>query len=178
VAQRLAINDAYYDGRLQRSLNLPLPVLSPPRQSEDAGDTSDMNLSDAGQHTAADTLRRDTHAFSAEEAIRSRVETRDTDASTLRGDSDGENDGEESRYASKPRRPISDTITRTYNRFESLADQTVQYVMSDSDEGSWEGGRSQTAHANKRRRIESEVRPGQVRRASKRSYWASKVQAE
>jgi hypothetical protein len=178
VAQRLAINDAYYDGRLQRSLNLPPPMPSPPRRSEDAGDTSEMNLSDAGQHTAADTLRRNTHAFSAEEAARSGVETGDTDVSAQRYEFGAEEDGEESRYASKPRRPIADTITRTYNRFESLADQTVQYVMSDSDEGSWEGGRSQTAHANKRRRIESEVRPGQVRRASKRSYWASKVQVE
>jgi hypothetical protein len=152
-------------------------MLSPPRRSEDTGDISDMNLSDAGQHTAAEQLQRDTHAFSAEETIRSKLETGDTDASTLKHDSDGE-DGEESRYASKPRRPIADTTTRTHNRFESLADQTVQYVMSDSDEGSWEGGTSQTAHANKRRRIESEVHPGQVRRAFRRSYWAGKVQAE
>jgi hypothetical protein len=139
-----------------------------------------MNLSDAGQQTAAKALRRDTHAFSAEEMAGIGVETGDINVPSQRDDSGREGDGEESRYASRRRRPIAHTTTRTNNRFESLTDKTVEYVISDSDDdgGPYKDGASQAAHDNKRRRIEPEVRPGQARRESKRSYWASKVRPE
>ena len=174
VAQRSAINDAYHDGRLQRALNLPPPEVVP---SEDTDDSSDMNLSDGEEQPAGKSLRRDTHAFSAEEVAKTRLDAEESDASQ---DSDSAKaEIEESRYTAKPQRPVADATTRrTVNRFDSLQNQTVEFVMSDSDTEESVDEDSITAHAKKRRRIEAEPRPGQSRRDSRRAYWAGKGPAE
>jgi len=141
--------------------------------SEDAGEMSDMNLSEEGQWTAAKALRKGTHAFSAEEA----AGLRDVGVSSQTGDPRREDHDEESRYVMRP----SDTGTqRSVNSSKLLENREVQFVTSDSaDEGkSLEDGVSQDAHVSKRRRIEPDVRTGQARQKSKRIYWASKRQVE
>lgn len=179
MSQRSAINEVYYDGRLQRALNIPPPEPLAGTTYEDGGDTSDMNLSDGEQRTMAKSLRRDTHAFSADEITKTGVDTADIENSEK---SDSAQEGEESRYVTKPSRLVADgAARRALNRFESLTNQKVQYVMSDSDEEEYSLAGDATfpiAHARKRRRIESEPRLGQTQRASRRDYWASKGQAE
>lgn len=184
VRQRSAIHDAYHEGRLQRTLNLPLPEHLASGEFEDSDETSDMNLSDNVQETAAKSLGRYAHPLSVKDMTSAELDPEETEFSHKSG-SAREEEIEDSRYTAKAQRLVADDAARrTLNRFEALTNQPVQYVMSESDNEDGQGSTNEddlmlpTGHARKRRRVELEQRPSQSRRTSKRNYWASKAQAD
>lgn len=163
VRQRKAISDAFHGGELQRALKLPPPSRS---ISSGLGGTASQGVSiNHSRDAAGKSLRMETHAFSEG----------DSEEDPTDGDDQGaERDEEDSRYQNK-----NQTSRRTSNRFESLAEHNVQYVLSDSEEMDLEseGDGISLSHANKRRKVDTKPsRPKLVPSASRRSYWASKGQ--
>jgi len=171
IRQRDAISNAYYDGRLQRVLDLPDPSLS--KSSERRDDAYRQDPASDSRQLTGQSLRKETHAFSEDDSgDGERKNGQDTGVAQ-----DAGKEEEDSRYQHKDH-PTT-VSRRTSNRFESLG-HDVQYILSDSDEmEELQDGDSDlpTSHARKRRQLEPRSpRPTLPSKASKKSYWASKGQ--
>ncbi|CAG8703089.1 10677_t:CDS:2, partial [Acaulospora colombiana] len=168
VRQRASIKLAYDSGRLHVVLNLPAPLISDITSLDIEEAESDMEFSDRGSRSIPQTLSKSTHALLTDES---------GEESGRAGKRRLSEDEHESRYTRVQVNPQIGGSRRIINRFEKLDDPPFEYVMNSSEEEADNYDSNQpTSHVNKKRQLEvSSPRPGQLRRSSKRTYWASKA---
>ncbi|PVF95943.1 Nucleotidyltransferase [Serendipita vermifera] len=168
IRQRTAIKLAYDSGKLHGVLNMPAPLTSDITSLDLEEAESDMEFSDREPQSLVQALNKSTHALLTDES---------GEESGRLGKGRPSEDEHESRYTRVQVNPQLGSSGRITNRFEKLDGQLVEYVMSSSEEEADGHDLNQlTSHINKKRQLEgSSPRPGQLRRSSKRTYWAGKT---
>jgi hypothetical protein len=144
---------------------MPAPLSSDITQEESE---ADMEFSDRELRSVSKTVIKSTHALLTDDS--------EVEVVNFGNDRGSENE-DESRYSRGRVNKQMGHSRRITNRFETLEAQPVEYVISSSDEEAVnETSNQPTSHINKKRQLEvTSPHPGQIRRNSKRAFWASKA---